>query len=241
MKLMFRLIVLLFAAVMCVSSQIDAYELVWQPSGLNPGDQYQLAFVTDDRYSATSYIITDYDALVQAEANAADIGTGSTLFGQSIIWSVIGSTTLVDAREHALVQAPVYNLAGMLVAHDYNDMWDGQLVSGQHGFRFTPGGDYLGYREVWTGTGADGTRFFNHGLGYNSVTWGSTSYFDERWIQYLNQQAVISPLGQVQMGLYALSEVITVPEPVPVPATLLLFGSGCAGLIGMMRRKKKQN
>jgi hypothetical protein len=65
------------ALVLCAST--GARAALFVPSGLAPGDIYQLAFVTSGTTSATSADIGDYNSFVQAAANAAGMG--------SVVWT----------------------------------------------------------------------------------------------------------------------------------------------------------
>jgi hypothetical protein len=98
------------------------------PPGLNPGDQYRIAFVTySEAQDATSSDIAVYDAFVTAEANAA----GSLLLPLNTTWQVIGSTLNTDAYTHigGNFTVPVYGIDGILIANNAADMWDGSLDS----------------------------------------------------------------------------------------------------------------
>ena len=81
-------------------------------AGLNPGDAYHVIFVSPTERRATSPDIADYDAYVQAAANAAGIGTGIGLS-----WLAVGSTSTVDAIDHlaplfsSTTDVPIYNQA----------------------------------------------------------------------------------------------------------------------------------
>jgi hypothetical protein len=85
------------------------------PAGLNPGDHYQLAFVTSTTINGASSNISDYNVFVNSAANL----TGSLVEG--ITFYAIGSTATVNAINNA-VQAVganfkgVYNLNGAKVS-----------------------------------------------------------------------------------------------------------------------------
>jgi len=206
------------------------------PTGLNPGDQYRLAFVAEGidipRRDATSTDIADYDAYVQAVANAQP-GLAS------ITWQVIGSTATVSAVDHTSTNpndsgVPVYLLNDTLLANNYADLWDGTIVNAlsifEDGLPFScPGGPCQASPNVFTGTNADGTVFPGSPLGgLTTVRGGVWTNTGSIWIsqgEYLPTQSG---------AFYAISEVLTVP--VPEPGTALLVASGLLGLVARLRR-----
>jgi len=98
------------------------------PSGLNPGDEFRLLFITSSKHTASSSDIADYDAVIQnvvTNRGHADIRAYGSLF------QVVGSTSTVDARDHtrmnpgnsAHLDAPVYWLGGSRVAAGKSGFW----------------------------------------------------------------------------------------------------------------------
>jgi hypothetical protein len=113
---------LIRALVFCASllSPLRAFAVLVVPPGLSPGDTFQWVFVSTGERDALSSDINDYNAFVQAQANLNPDLAGIT-------FKAIGSTLTVDARDNALVSAPVYRLDGVNVATGFADMWDGSL------------------------------------------------------------------------------------------------------------------
>ena len=70
------------------------------PPGLNPGDQYRLAFVTSTTRDATSGNIAVYNEFVTASATAQ-----AELNALGTTWTAIASTGDVDARVVAIYRA----------------------------------------------------------------------------------------------------------------------------------------
>ena len=124
---------------------------VFVPAGLNPGDVYQLAFVTTGTTTATSAVIQDYNAFVNAQAALNPALTGTNM---GVTWSAIGSTTTVNAQTNALVQAPVYLLNSTQIATGFADFWDGSLLAPINIDQF---GQSSGATFAWTGSFFDGT------------------------------------------------------------------------------------
>src|SRR5476649_1320284 len=85
----------IFWALLAAPSSSSGASLVL-PVGLNPGDQYRIAFLTSDVRDGTSANIADYDLFVTGEANAA----GSVLQPLGTTWQAIASTLTVDAFTH---------------------------------------------------------------------------------------------------------------------------------------------
>ncbi len=102
----------------------DLQASIYVPPGLSPGDTYHLVFVTEGYTNATSSDIDYYNAFVQSEAARNPSLTGTEM---GVTWRVIASTSAIDARDNAHVEAPVYLLNGTKVADDHADFWDGFL------------------------------------------------------------------------------------------------------------------
>jgi len=204
-----------------ISTSIQAALIV--PVGLAPGETYQLAFVTSGTTNATSGNIADYNAIVQAAADAANMGAG-----MGITWTVIGSTASVNANANALVSTKVFNMNGELLAGSYADFWDGSHTTGV-GIDYNENNQGRNF-NVWTGSLADGSNAGTNALGSATVRWGESTFSSGGWISQGNQSNSIS------YALYALSSPLT--SPVPIPAAAWLFGSALLGLIGVARRKQ---
>jgi hypothetical protein len=208
------------------------------PSGLQPGDQYRLVFVTSTQTMATSYNLADYNAFVTAVANSvpelAVLGT---------TWSAIASTGDFVGEEDAFdntnsspfmwIGVPFYNVGGELVASDNNDLWDGTI---SNPIQYTEQGNLVGQNYyAWTGTNYQGMEFYPYPVGggdFGYVIIGNASAVDSSWIasaQYFNSD---------QLALYAMSGVLTV---VPEPSAVML--SGLAALLCMtchVRRRRSR-
>jgi hypothetical protein len=99
---------------------ISAHADVILPTGLAPGFQYEIAFVTSDSMTATSTNIADYNSFVTQEADKNPV-----LAGLGASWYVMGSTTTVKASANAPTSAgvPIYNTAGQLIIADSSHLW----------------------------------------------------------------------------------------------------------------------
>ena len=173
-----RMKVRIAAMVVVVVATASARADVFVPPGLNPGDMYHLVFVTVSVEDPTSSDIAVYNDFVQAEAAKYPSLTGTDL---GVTYRAIASTSSVDARDNALVSAPVYRLDGELVASGFDDMWDGSIQARISlgasrtfcSFEGDPNGgctsDY-----VWTGSSPDGRGdFFFSALGLPVSRWAT--------------------------------------------------------------------
>jgi len=202
------------------------------PALAGPTGQYRLAFITSTNLGCPWTDIADYNAHVQGLATAAGLpGTD---------WKVIGSTSLVDARDNTNTNptipddalgngtgVPIYLVDGTTkVADDNADLWDGSV---DHIINMDEFGNA---KTHWphTGTWTDGTvaeKINNNGQGLddrNQIAQGNggstTDWIWRTWTQ--------RPPSE-QLPLYAMSEVL------PEPATMALLGLG--GLAVFRRRR----
>ena len=83
------------------------------PTGLNPGDQYRISYVTSTIRDVTSSNIADYNAFVTA---AADSVIEPAALGTS--WTAIGSTASIDARDNTNTSFTTSTCVGIYLLND---------------------------------------------------------------------------------------------------------------------------
>ena len=216
------------------------------PTGTNPstslpwalGDTYQLVFLTSTTRDASSTDIAVYNAFVNTAAD------GSPLTGvPGVTWYAIASTYIqpsgpgVNAKDNALVSAPVYRLDLALVATGFDDMWNSSISNPinvtEQGIQVSAAPNSAAAR-VWTGSHENGT--FNTARSLGSTTHeimpGYFSYNDGNW--WISGS--VSGVSRFDLyPLYALSETLTIVAPStiglssPINATIIAGGSGAVG------------
>ncbi len=220
---------ILFCATFVVLPLPSSAAPITVPSGLNPGEQYRLAFVTSTTRDATSSNIADYNAFVTTAANSEPL-----LLALGTTWSAIASTPTTDARvttstDFGVVTTdasfPIYRLDGALVAASNLDLWDGTIGAtislDQSGH--TPGVP----QAVWTGTSPDGGSNSLHGLGNAAPVLGLDNVTGSTWVDWT------TTLKANPERFFAISGVLTV---VPEPSTGVLAVIAC-GMIWWWRKR----
>lgn len=243
----------LLGLVLCAAGYGSA--ITTTPSGLAPGSQYQLVFVTNDSILGDLPSISDYNTFVanQAAQNAALAAFDSAL---GVTWTVIGSTGSVDADVNSPSNGLVYTLDGAEVAS-----------IGVYGVNAAnPKGSSLlnpidinqfGVFEdtfVWTGSGSNGfvgnsgTSFGGSGNGFNGLggtfpSQGNSTGLTSRdgglsWIEGGTGAGVGE--GNNSLPVYAISSVITVPgtSPVPEPGQVALLPGAVVLFFGLSRLRR---
>jgi hypothetical protein len=223
------------------------------PDNLNPGDSYRLVFVSRNETVATSSDINFYNQFVQEAADNSSLSTTMDeldLCGNDgCQWKAIASTETIDARDNTLTNpnvstgVPIYLVETLeLIATNNLDLWDMTIevpiVRDENGL--------INRTGVWTGTiwwGAPPNGLSGGRVGYLgdiAALKGSSSFSDYNWI-YSNNEG--SSEGDFDWfftnnpySVYALSEILTVPEPIPEPLTIL--GTATALGIGALFKRK---
>jgi len=195
---------------------------ILRPAGLNPGDEYRLAFVTEGKRNASSSDIADYNSFVTDEASASN----SLVSGLQTDWRAIASTDDDDATENTNTDpipvgdtgVPIYLVDGQTrIADHYDNMWDGD--SAGFGILLAPlnltqyglaAEDPI--NNVWTGTDYYGVAGgFGGPLGTLRPTLGASVSSNGRWINN-NFNPFFG--NSETLSLYAISSVlIAIPEP----------------------------
>jgi hypothetical protein len=201
------------------------------PTGLNPGDQYRLVFITSSIRNAMSANIADYNSFVSGVANGvaelAALGTN---------WTAIASVPGTDASENTDTvfgdspDLPIYLLDGTKMADGILDLWGG---SRDVPINITEDGSfYSGLEFVWTGTDSLGTGEFGEWLGTSGPVVGNLLAIDGGWI---NDGSFPSSLF---LSLYGMSGVLTVTA-VQEPATVAILAMSLVVLTVSWRRRQR--
>jgi hypothetical protein len=196
------------------------------PTGLTPGTQYQLLFVTSDPTFATSSTISDYNTFVTNEA-ALDATLAGFDTANGVTWTAIGSTTTVNANANAPSSGLVYNLENTELAS--SGVYGGTLLSP---VGFDENGN-SSTNAVWTGSTTSGTAAGGiNDLGQTFTEYGFANLATAGWIADTNGIE-----SDNNLTLYALSSVITVPQAssTPEPGTLGLTACAALLLFGVSR------
>jgi hypothetical protein len=216
-------------ALSCVIS-VPSFSLadLVDPSGVNPGELYHWAFLTDGVMAPESSAISTYNAFVTEQAEL----TGSLFEAYGFTWFAIGSTAAVDARDNAVVQGAVYLPNGTKIADGFADMWDGTIDNPFNVDQF--GNPARIADRPFTGSTPAGIGATGLELGSgDSIMLGNPEAIDGNWMQFLDEPDPFS------RRIYALSEVQTaVPEP---GSFILMSIGGAVGLIGFGRRRRKRH
>ena len=221
-------------------------------TGLQPGDQYRLIFLTSTTTNALSSDITTYNSFVQATAAASTAYPG--LGGGT--WNIMGSTLTDDARDNtgtnptAATGVPIFLTDGFtLLASSNAELWsapsavpvtldeNGTEVSNTSTRVFT--GSFNNGTGVGAGSGGgangDGTGSGDTALGVldgQGVQTGQPVNANvglelNFWIREWKEPAANS------LPVYALSEPLTV---IPEPSSVALLGLALTGFF--VRRRK---
>jgi hypothetical protein len=238
-----RLLAVLLCLAYAAASPVRAAVVL--PTGLAPGAQYQIAFVTAHTTTATNSDINYYNNFVTTEANQDSI-----LAGLGVSWKAIASTATVRAYDNAPSNGsiPVYNLAGQLVEGVGTSLYNTNMGPYPHTANlilnpidYDQYGEQYGVNEgaaVWTGSTVGGNIYPNdyyNGipgyLGSSFVHAGVSTATAGYWID-----GGIATWSTDLLPLYALSSPITVTTPEPSTIALLLTAS-LGGLLWWRRRK----
>lgn len=201
------------------------------PAGLNPGDQFRVAFVSSAGHNALSTDIAVYDQFITGLAVAAGI---DTYFGTPVTWQVLGSTGAVSAISRLPLTSPgLYDMLGVKVADSGADLWDRSIDSAilatERPLLFEMFSDLVYTGTLQDGSGSDSRLGGNAGVTTTEI--GIASFLFTTFGDWVS----VGPVdGSPLRSLYGVSSVLTVPSTtaVPEPASFTLVLVGAAALAG---------
>ncbi len=213
--------VLLLTLATAAAEHLVQYDNPLIPPDLGPGDSFQLIFATSTRTNRDSgdgednHPISHWNAFVSNAAAASTVPgiqpTLAALNWRAIVPTIAGGD-VVHARDNALVEAPVYNLAGQMVASGFADLWSGSLASA---IQYTENRTEVPGAQAeltWSGSTDEGVahNLYPLGNGGEAARTGRAGRTGGNWIA-----GSVSERRGVRNALrmYALSEVITVEHP----------------------------
>ena len=246
-------LVLVLALAPAAQAELTGPNGIIAPTGTNPdtgnpwapGDTYHLVFVvnqTQPTQNPNSAVIGVYNTYVQGHADAAGIGTS-----KSVSWKVIGSTPTTDARDNALVSAPVYLLDGSTkIADGFADMWDGSIANPINLTETGVSTDTWPNPKQFTGTtwaGFKAASGYELGGSQSRVEFGRSGNTNNHWVASAfaagggSQNILRTEYTAAGRSYIALSQELTI---IPEPSTFALAALGLLslGLVGWRWRKR---
>ena len=228
--------VVLFGLCLCMSIEARADLIIATPSGLDPGDQFRIVFLTNDVTQATNSAIGYYNTFVNNNAiSQAGGGGNNVVYGSTVLtWTAIASTYEVSAISNiGSFGVPVYTASGTLItpSDTATGLWSGTLLAPINQFLTSP---FFFDTGVWTGTLDDGTAAGSFTLGSDSEFGSIPGFSNKTNAEWVSTGAVPSSFTN---NMYGISQVLTA---VPEPSTycMALVGIACGGF-SMWRRRKR--
>ncbi|HEV2971300.1 MAG TPA: hypothetical protein VGY55_15100 [Pirellulales bacterium] len=247
----------LAAASLAAVSRSEAGVVITTPSGLHPGDEFRVAFVTDGTDPATSNDINHYNSFVNQDAINQNGGSQVVYGGAQVTFSAIASTDSKNAIDNiGIYNIPVFDAQGNSLVTPTN--LDSSLFAGANVQIIH---DLLGVSPlpaptqnpaVWTGTQGNGTEAFTTGnlfvpIGLGTVNnlgvsrgAGSISAYGDPFIGSPGWLLHAGQPQSTQLFLYAISAPLTVPAATPEPSTFALGGVAlicCSAVVGLRRKR----
>ena len=207
-----------------------------KPSGLGVNDEFRLLFLTAASTAATSASIYHYNNFVQGTNVLDHENPDPTIRALRGEFRALVSTEDVDARDNTSTTGTgvaIYWLGGAKVADDYGDFYDGSWDSAVA--RNETGAEDSGnISQIWTGSGNDGTEYFD-GTTSRALGSGGTASSGPRFGRL--SPSPVAPLSHdndedpgTSLPIYAISPVFKVvdqgaPSTQTVPGNWLLIPS----------------
>lgn len=226
----------LFGLCLCMGVEARADLIIATPSGLNPGNQFRIVFLTVATTEATSSDIAYYNTFVNNDAISQAGGSGNNVvYGSTeLTWTAIASTNAVSAISNiGSFGVPVYLASGARVtaSDTVTGLWSGSLQAPINEFLTNP---FFYDTSVWTGTLTTGASAGSFTLGSGSEFGslpGLSNKSDNQWV------ATGAVPSNLRNNMYGISQVLTA---VPEPSTYAMLLAGLAsGGYSMWRRRKR--
>lgn len=221
---------------LCMSIEARADLIIATPSGLKPGDQFRIVFLTNAVTQATNSAIGYYNTFVNNNAiSQAGGGGNNVVYGSTVLtWTAIASTYEVSAISNiGSFGVPVYTASGTLITPSDTaaGLWSGTLLAPINQFLTSP---FFFNTGVWTGTLQNGTAAGSFTLGsdsqFGSIP-GLSNKTDAEWVE-----TGATP-SSFTNNMYGISQVLTA---VPEPSTYAMAVAGIAYCgFSMWRRRKR--
>lgn len=213
------------------AAEAHAGLVIQTPTGLDPGDQFTVMFLTSSSFSVASSMISTYNTDVTTAANNA----GVTYNGTSLTWTVFGATDADNEASMLLSSpAPVYSL----LPNDLIASSGSTLLASQGPQIDEFGLQISNYPHSWfadlTGLGDNANTVPGHALGDSTISFGNTGEANF----WYGREGYFPAVDSVLIGYVTL----TVPgaATIPEPASLTLALVGVGVLVGARLARRRR-
>lgn len=107
---------------------------------------YHRAFVTSTVSDGNWGGLSNMDSYCQNVANSASLGS---------TWKALASGATINAKDRLIIQGPVRNMGGAVIAVDAVDLWDGNIDAA---VAYDESGNLLANQYFWTGSQTSGVK-----------------------------------------------------------------------------------